>query len=125
MHLALSVQHDHISVLLDGREVPAEDYLYPPELNAAGWSRHATNLAWPNAPQLSAPMGAFLLSGGSDGPLLGAIGRSRSHGQIGCVDWNCASAGGVKPFAGSLIFVTLWSRALNPAEIECLFFHQN
>ena len=117
VHIALAVQHSRISVVLDGRAVPDGDYI------AAQQHGHdQSNLAWPDAPSLSAPLGTFLLSGGSDGPVLGAMAAD------GCAaDWNCRSgrSSDIKPFAGSITFVTLWSRPLSQPEVECLFFWQN
>ena len=111
VHIALSVSSNTITTCIDGRQVTSDQVGFSPASYETDWAQTAANVAYPDPSQLTAPLVGFALSGGSDGPILGALSTSG--------DWRS------RPFAGSITFVTLWTKALTQDEVECLFNWQN
>ena len=105
-HLAVSIDGpgQSISSYVDGQQVTSFGFAN----NGDDWAQSADNLAYPDPTSLTAPMGAFVLAGGSNGPVL-ANDRPRGRAE----------------FMGSITFVTLWTRALSQDEAACLFLAQN
>lgn len=109
VHIALSVSSNKITTCVDGRQV--DQFGFSPPSYETDWAQTDANVAYPDPSHLTAPFGPFALSGGSDGPILGALATSG--------DWRS------RPFAGSITFVTLWTKWLSQDEVECLFQWQN
>ena len=111
VHVALSVAANKITTCIDGRQVTPDQVGFSPPTYETDWAQTENNAAYPDPSHLTASLGAFNLAGGSDGPLLGALTTSG--------DWRA------RPFAGSITFVTLWTKWLSQDEVECLFEWQN
>ena len=98
VHVALSVDHRSIKTFIDGRTAPLDQIGFSPASYETDWAQTDANLAYPDPSALTGALTRFALSGGSDGPILGA---ARTSGY------------GMRPFAGSITFVTLWFQALD------------
>lgn len=110
VHIGLSVDHGSINTFIDGRPAATNQIGFSPASYETDWAQTAANLAYPDPTTLSGQLTGFALSGGSDGPILGAAKTS---------GW------GMRPFTGSITFVTLWFQALTQDRVECLFQNQN
>jgi hypothetical protein len=107
----------HLAVSFDGPGQSINSYVDGQQVTSFGfsnvhdgddWAQSTDNLAYPNPNHLTAPMGNFVLAGGSNGPVLA---NDRPGGRA--------------EFLGSMTFVTLWTRALSQNEAACLFLAQN
>ena len=109
-HIALSVSHNSVAAYIDGQPVPSEMIGFSPASFENDWAKTEVNSAFANGPgALTTPLRGFALSGGSKGPILGAVATSGT--------WT-------HPFAGSIAFVTLWFKPLTQDEAECLYLWQ-
>lgn len=110
-HIALSVSHSSVNAYIDGQPVSSEMLGFSPASFENDWAKTELNSAFANGPgRLTIPLAGFALSGGSGGPILGAVATSGR--------WTY-------PFAGSISFVTLWFKSLTQDEAECLYLWQS
>ena len=105
----------HLAVAFDGPGRSINSYIDGEQVTSFGfanngddWAQSPDNLAYPNPTQLSAPMGGFVMAGGSNGPVLG---NDRPRGR--------------SEFLGSITFVTLWTIPMTQQQVACLFLTQN